>query len=177
MVGYSGRSRIARRVVGVENGKVWTAGDRCGRARGRAPRLAASHPREVRDDDAITEPAVLGTDALTVAAGEVADRVGAAAIICISRSGFTLRKVTRFRPSIPILAFSPYERVVRQMGLCWGTSATLSPERSSASDAIQDALRLSKTHHGLETGDQVVVISGISTHSRETDTLQLLHVP
>ena len=133
--------------------------------------------RELRDDDAITDPSVRGTDALTHAAWEVAEQVGAVAIICISRSGFTSRKVTRFRPSVPILSFSPDERVVHQLGLSWGTSPMLAKERSSSAQAVGDALQLAKRHHGLQTGDQVVVISGQSMQTRQTDTLQLLRVP
>ncbi len=141
------------------------------------------HPRwadtisELVDTDAIDDPTVRGTDALTLAAWEVAQQVGAAAIICISRSGFTSRKVTRFRPAVPILSFSPDERVVRHLTLSWGTVPLHSPERASSAEAVGDALRAARTEHGLESGDQVVVISGQSTQSRQTDTLQLLRIP
>ena len=87
------------------------------------------------------------------------------------------KTVTRFRPSVPILAYSPNERVVRQLGLSWGTWAGLSEERPSSVDAIADALASAKRDHGLFSGDQVVVISGQSTEARRTDTLQLLTIP
>ncbi len=132
---------------------------------------------QIRDGDSITDPAVRGTDALTAAAWQVAEKVGASAIVCISRTGFTSRKVTRFRPAVPILAFSPDARVVRQLGLSWGTTPMVSPERASAAEAVQDALGLAKGAHDLHTGDQVVVISGQSTQTRQTDTLQLMRVP
>jgi pyruvate kinase len=137
----------------------------------------ATAVRDVRDDDAITDPSVRGTDALTAAAWEVAEEVGATAIICMSRTGFTSRKVTRFRPSVPILSFSPDERAVRQLSLSWGTTSMLSPERALSTEAVQDALRLAKEEQGLQTGDQVVVISGQSTQTHQTDTLQLMRVP
>ncbi len=133
--------------------------------------------RQLRDGDAITDPAVRGTDALTAAAWEVAEQVGAKAIVCISRTGFTSRKVTRFRPAVPVLAFSPDARVVRQLGLSWGTTPMVSPERTSAAEAVRDALDLAKDAHDLMTGDQVVVISGASTQTRQTDTIQLMRVP
>jgi pyruvate kinase len=133
--------------------------------------------RQERDGDAITDPEVLGTDSITMAACQVAAQVGAAAIICVSRTGFTSRKVTRFRPSVPILAFSPDDRAVRQLNLSWGTAPMLSAERPSGAEAVTDALNLARGQHGLQTGDQVVVISGISTESRQTDTLQLMRIP
>ena len=85
--------------------------------------------------------------------------------------------LTRFRPSVPILAFSPDDRAVRQLNLSWGTAPMLSPERPSGAEAVTDALNLARGQHGLQTGDQVVVISGISTESRQTDTLQLMRIP
>lgn len=133
--------------------------------------------RELREGESITDRTVRGTDALTMAAWEVAHQAQAAAIVCISRTGFTSRKVTRFRPSVPILAFSSDPRVVRQLSLSWGTDAICSPERASAAEAIADALLLAKAHHGLQSGDQVVVISGMGTETRQTDTLQLLSLP
>jgi pyruvate kinase len=157
---------------------VATMAEICGRADEEFDhRSWAEDIRDLRDEDAITDRSARGTDAITLAAWEVAEQVNAAAIICISRTGFTSRKVTRFRPSVPILAFSPDPRVVRQLGLSWGTDATQSPERASARDAIDDALALAKAKYGLHSGDQVVVISGITTHARGTDTLQLLSVP
>ncbi|MCP5031552.1 MAG: pyruvate kinase, partial [Actinomycetia bacterium] len=137
----------------------------------------ASEIREMRDDDATNEPSVLGTDALTEAAREVAKLVDARAIVCVTRSGFTVRKVTRFRPDIPILAFSPDDRVVRHLSLSWGTRPLLTPNRASSAEAVDDALRLSKEKLGLSAGDQVVVISGQSTRSHQTDTLQLMRIP
>ncbi|MFV2039505.1 MAG: pyruvate kinase [Acidimicrobiales bacterium] len=137
----------------------------------------ATMMRDIQDDDAIDDPTVRGTDSLTLAAWEVAERAGAVAIISISRTGFTSRKVTRYRPRVPILAFSPDERVVRQLTLSWGTSPLQSPERSSSVEAVRDAVLLAKTEHGLSAGDQVVVISGQSTEVHQTDTLQLIRIP
>ena len=44
-------------------------------------------------------------------------------------------------------------------------------------EAVQDALALAKEANDLHTGDQVVVISGQSTQTLQTDTLQLMRVP
>ena len=132
---------------------------------------------DLRDGDAITDTTVRGTDAITMAACQIAKQVGAVAIICVSRTGFTSRKVTRFRPEVPILAFSPDQRAVRQLSLSWGTRSMQSPERATGAAAVVDALRMTRDNYGFETGDQVVVISGISTASRGTDTIQLMRLP
>ena len=123
------------------------------------------------------DAASITTDALTMAACKVAERVEAKAIVCLSRTGFTARSVTRFRPNVPILAFSPNEASVRQLGVSWGTRAVLAEERATAVEVRDDALRLARDQVGMSSGDRVVVISGQSTRARATDTLRVMPIP
>ena len=102
-----------------------------------------------------------------MAACKIADQVGAEAIICLSRTGFTVRAVTRFRPKARILAFSPDPKAVSQLAVSWGTQATVAPERSVAADVRDDALRLARERLGMESGSKVVVISGQSTKTEQ----------
>jgi len=67
------------------------------------------------------------TDAMTGAAWRAATDMGAAAIIGISESGFTVRSIARFRPQMPILGFSPQDRTVHQLTLSWGTTPLAAP--------------------------------------------------
>ncbi len=132
---------------------------------------------DLRHDEEQKDASDVTTDALTMAACKVADQVGAQGIVCLSRTGFTVRSVTRFRPSTPILAFSPDPAAVRQLAVSWGTTATLTQERSVAADVRDDALRLAREHLGMASGDRVVVISGQSTRTRATDTLRVMPIP
>ena len=132
---------------------------------------------ELRDDDADAGMAAITTDALTVAACSIAEQVDAKAILCLSRTGFTVRSVARFRPATPILAFSPQPRAVRQLAVSWGTRAAATEERATADEVRVDALRLAREQLGMETGDRVVVISGQSTKTHATDTLRVMSIP
>lgn len=131
---------------------------------------AAAHSDDQNDGPLIT-------DAITMAAVKVADQVKAEAIVCLSRTGFTVRSVSRFRPRVPILAFSPDDRAVRQLSLSWGSTAVSNPDHETARETINDALRLSAEHFGLHRGDRVVVISGHSMSARATDTIRVMHLP
>ncbi len=132
---------------------------------------------DLRFDDKQIDAAAITTDALTMAACKVAERVDAKAIVCLSRTGFTARSVTRFRPSVPILAFSPNAAAVRQLAVSWGTRATLTEERTTAVEVRDDALRLARDRLGMASGDRVVVISAQSTRTRATDTLRVMPIP
>lgn len=131
----------------------------------------------VRENDGELDPGALITDAITMSACRIAKEVNAVAIVCLSRTGYTVRSVSRYRPTVPIYAFSPDARVVRQLSLSWGTVACKSPERSSPREMIDDALDWLSENSGLASGDRVIVISGHSTSTRATDTMRVMYLP
>ena len=139
-------------------------------------RGAGSSPISVRRS-LTARPEQITTNAITMAACRVAEQVDATAILCLSRSGFTVRSVTRFRPETPIYAFSPDPRTVRQLALSWGAVAARTEERPTAGEVRDDALRIARDKLGMMSGDRVVVISGQSTKTRATDTLRVMSIP
>src|SRR5690606_31960132 len=70
------------------------------------------------------------TDAMTGATWRAATEMGVSAIVCISESGFTVRSIARFRPQMPIIAFSPRDRTVRQLTISRGATPLLAPGRA-----------------------------------------------
>ena len=121
------------------------------------------------------------TDAMTGAAWRAATEVGASAIICISDSGFTVRSIARFRPTMPILGFSPNPRTVAQLTLSWGTTPL---HAESAVDSLETigmlVIRARELGH-VRSGELVAVLAGASTgliaRERATDLLHLVRVP
>ena len=89
---------------------------------------------DISDMQPDSGPEQITTNAITMAACRVAEQVDATAILCLSRSGFTVRSVTRFRPETPIYAFSPDPRTVRQLALSWGAVAARTEERPTAGE-------------------------------------------
>lgn len=117
------------------------------------------------------------TDSLTHAAWQVAVQLDAKAILCLSRTGFTIRSMARFRPTTQILGFSPDDRTVNQLALSWGSTPIRSIDRSTPGEMVADALRLARDSAGLRSGDPVIVVSGHSTQTRATDTLRMMRIP
>jgi len=106
-----------------------------------------------------TKPRTQG-GALTLAAAEVADFVGAKFVCVFTESGDSARRMSRLRVKIPMLAFTPDQAIRRRMSLTWGVESFL-VDRVTHTDAMYhqvDDILLGK---GLaEVGDKVVVISG-----------------
>jgi pyruvate kinase len=117
------------------------------------------------------------TDALSRSARFLARDVGASAVVVASESGYTARKAAKYRPAVPVVAAVPDERVRRQLVLSHGvlpreTTHTTSGAQAVIEGAVDAALETSV----VESGDAVVVLSGMMTDLPGTDTTNLLKV-
>ena len=114
---------------------------------------------------------------MTRAATRVAETLGASAILCLTRSGLTVRAIARFRPTAPILGFSTDERVRRQLSISWGaTPLTLSALRRQRGDGPRGGPGRARRRAHVRTGD-IVVLAGVDGSSPTTDVLRVVNVP
>ena len=138
---------------------------------GWAPHLTDLVHTEEGDSDARV------TDTMTMAAWRVAAEMHADAILCMSRTGFTVRAIARFRPNTKLLAFSPDERTVRQLTMSWGAIPMILEQRGSNEAMVRAAVRGARESGHVRSGDTVVVLAGSDDRSRATDVLRLVRVP
>lgn len=94
-------------------------------------RIARAAEAYGRDSDAFARPpshaAVDLVHAVCAGAVEIAERVGASVLACLTHSGATARILASHRPRVPLLALTDHAPVVRQLGLVWGTRAVPVP--------------------------------------------------
>lgn len=118
------------------------------------------------------------TDAMSGATWRAASEMNVDAIIAISESGYTVRSIARFRPRMPIIAFSPVERTVRQLTLSWGATPILSPHRVDSLSMMDDLVAVARDSGLVRTGDTVAVLAGagggMGLHA--TDVLRIMRV-
>lgn len=101
----------------------------------------------------------------------VAQSLNAKAIICSTRSGYTARLIARFRPSVPIVAVTPSDKVRRQLALVWGVKAICIAEAEDTDELIESSVRSAKREGFASAGDLVVVTAGVPFHVRGTTNL------
>jgi pyruvate kinase len=99
--------------------------------------------------------------AMSHGACEVAERVGAAAIVSATFSGATARAVARHFPSRPIVAVSPNRGVVNRLALSWGVHPLLGEPRDSFEDVVREANDLVLAHGYGEPGQVIVITAGV----------------
>ncbi len=118
------------------------------------------------------------TDAMTGATWRAATEMDVSAIICISESGFTVRSIARFRPRMPIVAFSPQERTVAQLALSWGATPLLAPHRVDDLTMMDELATIARDRGLVRSGDVVAVLAGAGGKGvHATDVLRMMHVP
>ena len=119
-----------------------------------------------------------GITAATTAAGwRAAIEEDAALIIACTRSGATARAISRFRPSMPLVAATPSTRTARQLTLSWGVEAFTVEESTSTDDIVWFAVQAAVRAGYAARGDVVVVLAGSPTEPEPaTDTLRLVRI-
>ncbi|MBV0894905.1 pyruvate kinase [Microbacterium sp. NC79] len=98
--------------------------------------------------------------AITLAAAEVADFVGAKYLCVFTQSGDSARRMSRLRSKIPMLAFTPLEGIRRRLALTWGVRGTLVDTVKHTDLMYVQVDNYLLKNNLAEVGDKVVVISG-----------------
>jgi len=97
---------------------------------------------------------------LTKAAAEVAERVGARYLVAFTQSGDSARRLSRLRPDIPLLAFTPLESTQAELTLSWGIETFLMPMVAHTDDMIRQVDKSLTESGRIKEGERVVIIAG-----------------
>ena len=98
--------------------------------------------------------------AITRAASEIGEQLSAQYLVTFTESGDTARRLARLRPTIPLLAMTPYPEVARQLSLTWGIEAHLVPMQKDSDAMVGVVDELLREQKGLQKNDLVVVAAG-----------------
>src|SRR5690606_20063570 len=75
--------------------------------------------------------------AVARAACEVADFLGASALVAFTKSGDTARRLSRYRAQQPILAFTSEPLTANQLTLSWGVESCVVPHADHTDEMVQ----------------------------------------
>ena len=100
------------------------------------------------------------TAALTHAASQAAEDVGASAILCCTSRGRTAKAMARFRPEARLLALSPNPRTLNALTLSWGVEPVTVETYDSTDEIVWYAVERSVNAGLIARGDLVIVLAG-----------------
>lgn len=111
-------------------------------------------------------------EAVAHAAVEVAEEVSARAILACTRTGRTVRAISRHRPRAPILGIASDEVVLREFSLSWGVTPIKIKEYTTTDELVANSMTAALSQGGLRAGDTVVIVAGTPLGHR-TNTLMV----
>jgi len=116
-------------------------------------------------------------DVIGQLASQAARAVGPAAIIVVTRSGFSARMVSKHRPRTPILSVARSPEVNRRARLYWGVEPLDVEWADDRNELLVRAVRESVEAGHLARGDSVMIVSGSPLEAPGgTSALEILSV-
>lgn len=111
------------------------------------------------------------SSSVAMAAVKTAYSTNAKAIFAFTTSGATARIASRLRPSMPIIAVTPTEKVYHQLSSNWGIIPVHCPGCKSAKEAFAAASGYALSHGFIAFGDLVIVTAGVPFGKKGTTNM------
>jgi len=109
------------------------------------------------------------------AAYHAARSAGVAAIVVFTSSGASARLISRFRPPVPIYAFTQNECIARQLSVSFGVEPILAPDVKSTDQMLLQMEQMLVSSGRLKPRDNVVFVAGQPIGRTGTTNLIKLH--
>jgi pyruvate kinase len=98
--------------------------------------------------------------AVARAAAEIGDFLGARFLVAFTQSGDTVRRLSRYRSPIPLLAFTAEQATRSRLSLTWGVETFLGPAADTTDAMVAQVDELLLRYGRCARGDLVVITAG-----------------
>lgn len=116
------------------------------------------------------------TNAISHAACTTSFDLGAAAIIAVTMSGHSARRISKYRPDIPIVGCTISEKIYRQMAISWGVVPLMIREQSNLDALFAHAVDHAARAGLVRDGDITVIVAGVPLGISGTTNLLKVHI-
>ncbi len=116
------------------------------------------------------------TNAISHATVTTAEDLGAAAIVTVTKSGFTAKMISKYRPSCPIVSCSSDEHVCRRLNLAWGVTPIIMEEKTDTDELFDHAIQATLDANLVSAGELTVITAGLPLGVSGTTNLIKVHV-
>lgn len=105
-------------------------------------------------------------EALSYSCVRIAEDVNAKVIATITHSGTTARRIAKYRPKVPIVAFTESQTVRRQLNLVWGVQSVKLREIFDTDKSVQLMEEYLVQQGYVQKGDRIVIATGMPITQR-----------
>ncbi len=116
------------------------------------------------------------TNAISHATCTTAHDLGAAAIITVTKSGYTARMISSFRPDCPIISCTVSKKTYYQLALSWGVLPVMSKVQGNTDDLFEHAVECALETSMVKNGDLVAITAGVPLGVSGTTNILKVHI-
>ena len=113
--------------------------------------------------------------AVSHAARALSEEASVIAIVVFTRSGNSAHLISKDRPRVPIIAYTPSERVYRQLSLWWGVWPYRIAMKGSTEELIAEVEKRLIEDQLVQVGEHVVIMGGLPIASQARTNFVKLH--
>lgn len=110
-------------------------------------------------------------DAVGAAVSDVARRLGAAAAVAYTSSGYSALRIAKERPGVPIIGMTPLTATARRLALVWGVHAVVCADVSSVAEMSDVACETARAQSFASPGQVLVIAAGMPFGTSGTTNL------
>lgn len=122
------------------------------------------------------KPSLSITDAVALSTTESARVLKAQAIITATQTGYSARKVAKYRPQLPILAVTNDQGVINRLTLSWAVMPLKIGSPRNLDELIHDSVDACLNKGYIRNGDLVVITAGVLTGIPGGTNIMKIHV-
>ncbi|MCI6271750.1 MAG: pyruvate kinase [Erysipelotrichaceae bacterium] len=97
------------------------------------------------------------------------------AVVAFTQGGTTARRISKFRPSVPVLAITFTKSVQRKLESYWGVKPYLSDVQNEMTNDDELACTFAKAH-GIKPGDLIIITAGYPTGEGSANMMKIIEV-
>lgn len=100
-------------------------------------------------------------NAIAYSAVKMIDKIDAQYIVCVTQSGRTAQLLSKYRPSVPIIAFSPNDKTLRLLAVNWGVTSHKINRMPELDQLFDFAKEYMMENNYAKHNDNIVVVCGV----------------
>ncbi len=117
------------------------------------------------------------TETIGSAVANAARDLNIKTIVASTKSGYTARMISKYRPSADVLALTYDERVQRSLNINWGVQPFVVDRPESTDEMFQLAGEKAKELGFAKPGDMIIVVAGLpGGHAGTTNLMRVMQV-
>lgn len=114
-------------------------------------------------------------DAIGISISDACLTLDIGAIVVFTQGGTTARRISKFRPCVPILAVTFNHSTQRKLNSYWGVKAIYSDVQNEMTNDDELASKIAK-EHGLKPGQLIIISAGYPTGEGSANMMKIIEV-